>query len=159
MTDKEIVEGAERMARTLLALSGVITDEPSLRNSRDPRVVPVWRSVAMMLELYNGTNLAATVKRYDSDVFKLTAKPDGRPIFEVHNPSQELYLLVRATVDCRDFDAPAYRATAAAGAHMHRGRSAEDTRILVEFWNPENATGFLDYIVEAWQKANIRAAA
>jgi hypothetical protein len=50
MNDKEIVDGAERMARTLLALTGVITDEPSLRNSRDPRVVPVWRSVAMLLE-------------------------------------------------------------------------------------------------------------
>ncbi|HDR9103408.1 TPA: hypothetical protein QDB04_000128 [Burkholderia vietnamiensis] len=159
MNDKEIVEGAERMARTLLALTGVVTDEPSLRNSRDVRVVPVWRSVAMLLETYNGTNLAAAVKRYDRDVFKLTAKPDGRPIFEVHNPLQELYLLVRATVDCWDFDAPAYRATAAAGAYMHRGRSAEDTRILVEFGNPANATGFLDYVVEAWQKVNVRAAA
>ncbi|WP_434716052.1 hypothetical protein [Paraburkholderia sp. A3RO-2L] len=66
---------------------------------------------------------------------------------------------MRTTVDCRDFDAPAYRATAAAGAYMHRRRSAEDTRILVEFWNPGNATSFLDYITEAWQKANVRAAA
>ena len=39
MTDQQVVEAAERMARTLLSEFGYETSEPSIRKSQNPRAV------------------------------------------------------------------------------------------------------------------------
>jgi hypothetical protein len=69
MTDNEVVEGAERMARELLRSNafGYETSEPSIRKSRNPRAVSAWRIVEKMLDAYNGTDLQSAVDSVDED--------------------------------------------------------------------------------------------
>ncbi|KVP16885.1 hypothetical protein WJ84_01010 [Burkholderia ubonensis] len=61
MTDQEVVEGAERMARELLLASGYSTTEATIRKSQNPRAQKAWATVAAMLEAYNGTDLQSAV--------------------------------------------------------------------------------------------------
>lgn len=67
MTDKEIVDGAERMAKTMLLSLGFQTDEPELRKSKNPRAQGVWAAVGAMLEAYNGTDLESAVDNVDNE--------------------------------------------------------------------------------------------
>ena len=67
MTDKELVEGAERMARALLSASGYSTTEDSIRKSENPRAQNAWRTVGAMLDAYNGTDLQSAVDSVDED--------------------------------------------------------------------------------------------
>ncbi|MBK3780291.1 hypothetical protein G3A43_08475 [Paraburkholderia aspalathi] len=67
MTDKQVVEGAERMARALLRDLGYETSEPSIRKSRNPRAVSAWRTVGTLLDAYNGTDLPAAVESVDEE--------------------------------------------------------------------------------------------
>lgn len=65
MTDKEVVEGAERMARELLQAFGFDFSGKSVRHSENPRAVSAWDIVARMLEEYNGTDLRSAVDSVD----------------------------------------------------------------------------------------------
>ncbi|KVP65642.1 hypothetical protein WJ96_04545 [Burkholderia ubonensis] len=67
MTDKEVVDGAERMARALLAASGYSTTEASIRKSQNPRAQNAWATVTAMLDAYNGTDLQSAVDSVDEE--------------------------------------------------------------------------------------------
>lgn len=67
ITDKEVVAGAERMARKLLGFEGFETSEPSIRGSSNPRAVKAWKTVEMLLEAYNGTDLQSAVDNVDDN--------------------------------------------------------------------------------------------
>ncbi|WP_321820885.1 MULTISPECIES: hypothetical protein [unclassified Burkholderia] len=67
MTDKDVVDGAERMARVLLQSIGFEFTGEAVRNSSNPRAVSAWNIVSKMLEEYNGTDLASAVDSCDED--------------------------------------------------------------------------------------------
>ena len=50
MTDVEVVEGAERMARALLKAWGFDFSGEAVRNSANPRAISAWNVVSTMLE-------------------------------------------------------------------------------------------------------------
>ncbi|MEX3983927.1 hypothetical protein AB4Y45_33620 [Paraburkholderia sp. EG287A] len=75
MTDKQVVEGAERMARELLSIEGFKTLEPSIRASTNPRAVKAWKTVEMLLEAYNGTDLQSAVANVADDDIAPTLNP------------------------------------------------------------------------------------
>lgn len=68
MTDNEVVEAAERMARKLLELDGFRTSEPSIRRSKNPRAVRAWAQTKALLEAYNGTDLQSAEDTVDEEV-------------------------------------------------------------------------------------------
>ena len=74
MTDKQVVEGAERMARELLRIEGFKTTEVHIRASSNPRAIQAWKSVALLLEAYNDTDLQLAVDNVDEQV-RPTAHP------------------------------------------------------------------------------------
>jgi hypothetical protein len=68
MTDKQVVEGAERMARELLsAFGGHQSGEPSIRKSDHPRAISAWSITERLLETYNGTDLKSAVASVDDE--------------------------------------------------------------------------------------------
>jgi hypothetical protein len=75
MTDKEVVEGAERMARELLSIEGFKTTELRIRASTNPRAVKAWKTVEMLLDAYNGTDLQSAIDNVDDDEVEPTLHP------------------------------------------------------------------------------------
>jgi hypothetical protein len=67
MTDKQVVDAAERMARVVLSEFGFETSEPSIRKSTNPRATSAWRIVGKLLEEYNGTDLQSAVQSVDEE--------------------------------------------------------------------------------------------
>lgn len=72
MTDVEVVEGAERMARVLLKAWGFAFSGAAVRHSANPRAISAWSVVSTMLEEYNGTDLSSAVDSVDCDVEKVS---------------------------------------------------------------------------------------
>jgi hypothetical protein len=68
MSDLDVVEGAERMARVLLKAWGFAFSGAAVRHSANPRAISAWRVVSAMLEEYNGTDLSSAVDSVDCDV-------------------------------------------------------------------------------------------
>ncbi|WP_244142329.1 hypothetical protein [Burkholderia vietnamiensis] len=75
MTDVEVVEGAERMARVLLKAWGFEFSGEAVRKSGNPRAISAWNVVSAMLEEYNGTDLSSAVDSVDCDVHEVS-QPD-----------------------------------------------------------------------------------
>lgn len=67
LSDQEVVDGAERMARVLLKSLGFEFLGESVRNSPNPRAISAWGVVTKMLEEYNGTDLDSAVDAIESD--------------------------------------------------------------------------------------------
>ncbi|WP_244254310.1 hypothetical protein [Burkholderia vietnamiensis] len=76
MTDVEVVEGAERMARVLLKAWGFEFSGEAVRKSGNPRAISAWSVVSAMLEEYNGTDLSSAVDSVDCDVQEVS-QPDS----------------------------------------------------------------------------------
>ncbi|MBB4517205.1 hypothetical protein [Paraburkholderia fungorum] len=68
MSDLDVVEGAERMARVLLKAWGFAFSGAAVRYSANPRAISAWNVVSAMLEEYNGTDLSSAVDSVDCDV-------------------------------------------------------------------------------------------
>jgi hypothetical protein len=68
LSDQEVVDGAERMARVLLKAWGFDFSGETVRNSMNPRAAAAWSVVIKMLEEYNGTDLVSAVDAIESDV-------------------------------------------------------------------------------------------
>lgn len=75
MTDKQVVEGAECMARELLRFQGYQSNEASIRGSTNPRAVSAWKAVTLMLGAYNGTDLQSAVDSVDQDELRMQMPP------------------------------------------------------------------------------------
>lgn len=75
MTDKEVVDGADRMARVLLQAWGYEFSGECVRHSGNPRAVAAWSAVSRMLEEYNGTDLPSAVDSVDEDEPLVDAMP------------------------------------------------------------------------------------
>ncbi|CAB3754402.1 hypothetical protein [Paraburkholderia humisilvae] len=75
MTDVEVLEGAERMARVLLKAWGFEFSGDAVRNSENPRAISAWNVVSTMLEEYNGTDLSSAVESVEHDVKQVQAEP------------------------------------------------------------------------------------
>ncbi|MBB5546549.1 hypothetical protein [Paraburkholderia fungorum] len=67
LTDQEVVDGAERMARVLLQAWGFQFSGAAVRTSGNPRAISAWDVVTKMLEEYNGTDLVSAIAAIDSD--------------------------------------------------------------------------------------------
>ncbi|WP_245176303.1 hypothetical protein [Cupriavidus sp. AcVe19-6a] len=67
MSDAEVVQGAERMARVLLKAWGFGFTGESVRNSKNPRAISAWSVVTSMLEEYNGTDLSSAVDSSETE--------------------------------------------------------------------------------------------
>lgn len=61
LSDQEVVDGAERMARVLLEAWGFKFSGVSVRSSKNPRCSSAWSVVSAMLEEFNGTDLVSAV--------------------------------------------------------------------------------------------------
>ncbi|ABO59700.1 hypothetical protein LA345_40825 (plasmid) [Burkholderia vietnamiensis] len=61
LSDQEVVDGAERMARVLLKAWGFKFSGESVRSSKNPRCSSAWSVVSAMLEEFNGTDLVSAV--------------------------------------------------------------------------------------------------
>ncbi|WP_254215893.1 hypothetical protein [Burkholderia multivorans] len=83
MSDVEVVEGAERMARVLLKAWGFAFSGEAVRNSANPRAISAWSVVSTMLEEYNGTDLSSAVDSVDCGVQE-DSQPD--PVTQGSNP-------------------------------------------------------------------------
>lgn len=81
MTDVDVVEGAERMARVLLKAWGFAFSGAAVRLSANPRAISAWNVVSAMLEEYNGTDLSSAVDSVDCDVV-----PQSDPVIQVSTP-------------------------------------------------------------------------
>lgn len=77
-TDRDVVEGAERMARILLQAMGFDFSGESVRASSNPRAVRAWNVVGALLEEYNGTDLSSAVDALEEEGRNLA--PDCSPI-------------------------------------------------------------------------------
>ncbi|MDK1000935.1 hypothetical protein ACO2TQ_39110 [Burkholderia sp. OKR4-1] len=77
-TDRDIVEGAERMARILLQSMGFDFFGESVRASSNPRAVRAWNVVGALLEEYNGTDLSSAVDALEEE--GCSRAPDCSPI-------------------------------------------------------------------------------
>lgn len=62
MTEQEIVDGCERMARSLASSDGFIFDDRSFRLSASPRAQMYWRQAVDALAAYNGTDAENAVQ-------------------------------------------------------------------------------------------------
>ncbi|CAB3735634.1 hypothetical protein LMG22037_05985 [Paraburkholderia phenoliruptrix] len=81
MSDLEVVEGAERMARVLLKAWGFAFSGAAVRHSANPRATSAWSVVSVMLEEYNGTDLSSAVDSVDCDVV-----PQSDPVMQGSTP-------------------------------------------------------------------------
>ncbi|WP_241019529.1 hypothetical protein [Burkholderia sp. Ac-20345] len=89
MTDLEVVEGAERMARVLLKAWGFEFSGEAVRKSGNPRAISAWNVVSAMLKEYNGTDLSSAVDSVDCDV-QAVSQPDPTPQALTSDPLQML---------------------------------------------------------------------
>ncbi|VVE17677.1 hypothetical protein [Pandoraea cepalis] len=78
LTDQEVVDGAERMARVLLTSLGFKFSGEFVRTSSNPSAITAWGAVTAMLEEYNGTDLISAVASIESD--ELASAPVESPV-------------------------------------------------------------------------------
>lgn len=97
MTDKEVVDGAERMARVLLQAWGFEFSGEAVRKSANPRAVSAWSVVSSMLEEYNGTDLQSAVDSVDEDV---NAAPDDASVTLDQRHLSTIQYLKRGACNC-----------------------------------------------------------
>lgn len=83
MTDVEVVEGAERMARALLKAWGFDFSGEAVQNSANPRAISAWNVVSTMLEEYNGTDLSSAVDSVDCGLQEV---PQPDPVTQDSTP-------------------------------------------------------------------------
>lgn len=67
LTDEQVVDGAERMARVLLRSLGFDFSGETVHDSVNPRAVSAWNVVSAMLEEYDGTDLSSAVASIEPD--------------------------------------------------------------------------------------------
>ncbi|MDN7570141.1 hypothetical protein BLA13014_03402 [Burkholderia aenigmatica] len=89
ITDLEVVEGAERMARVLLKAWGFEFSGEAVRKSENPRAISAWNVVSAMLEEYNGTDLSSAVDSVDCGVQEVS-QPDSVTQGSTPDPLQML---------------------------------------------------------------------
>lgn len=79
MSDAEVVQGAERMARVLLKAWGFAFSGECVRNSENPRAISAWSVVTAMLEEYNGTDLSSAVDSCETEGVEVQVVAEAGP--------------------------------------------------------------------------------
>ena len=86
--------------------------------------------------------------------FKVTTCCHGTPALEFRDASPELHALLRSILLNRRMDTEDYRVTSAAGAFLQGGSDNTEGWILIEFWVPDGAQAFVDYVARKWAERN-----
>jgi len=81
--------------------------------------------------------------------FRLSLGPHDNPALEIYGPivSSELHKFISGVVGCQFVNEPEYKIKTAAAAFFQGGSAGpEERRIYIEFWKPDGAQAFIDYI-------------
>ena len=84
--------------------------------------------------------------------FKVTQSTHHMPCLQIEDAPEALHKLIRNVVLCQYTDDPRYHLRQRCGAFLQGGSDKTSGWILVEFWNPEGAQEFVDYINNEWKK-------
>ncbi|QUN45028.1 hypothetical protein KEH59_01980 (plasmid) [Burkholderia contaminans] len=130
-TDRDIVEGAERMARILLQSMGFDFFGESVRASSNPRAVRAWNVVGALLEEYNGTDLSSAVDALEEE----GVQPCPRLFTDCSVRSRGLrgppggeWIIGRVQLDAARSDAPKRRISRSFGSAGSNRRSRDHAR-------------------------------
>lgn len=83
---------------------------------------------------------------------RVTTCCHGTPALQLENASPELHALLRRVVGCNWVNDPAYKVRNDAGAFFQGGSNLTEGWALIEFWRPEGAQAFVNFIAKEWLK-------